>query len=125
ADRRPDVARVLAIERVARADEDGGRAAANRLRGAHRRMDPEAARDVVRGGDDAAAARIAADDEGLRAELRALELLDGCVERGEVEVRDDPGNGHREQAYGPGTTIGSAPMAVLTSQLDRDSDEFS
>ena len=37
-------------------------------------------------------------------------------------MRED---GHGEQAYGPTTTIGSAPMAVLTSQLDRDSDEFS
>ncbi len=36
-----------------------------------------------------------------------------------------PGTAIAEQAYGPGTTIGSAPMAVLTSQLDRDSDEFS
>ena len=55
-------------------------------------MDAEAARDVVRGRDDAAAVRVAADDERLRAQLRVLELLDGGIERVEGEVRDDPRN---------------------------------
>ena len=68
------------------------RAAAQRLGAAHRGVDAEAARDVVRGRDDAAPARVAADDERLRAELRVLELLDGRVERVEVEVRDDHTN---------------------------------
>src|SRR3989442_12915184 len=52
-------------------------------------MDAEAPRTVVRRRDHAAAARVAADDERLRAELGILELLDGGVERVEVEVRDD------------------------------------
>ena len=86
---RPDLARVLAVERRARADEDGLRAAAQRLGARHRRADPEAARDVVRGRDDAAAVRVAADDERHAAELRALQLLDGGEERVQVEVGDD------------------------------------
>ena len=94
AHRRPDVPRVLAVERVARPDEDRVRAAADRLGRAHRRMDPEPPRDVVRGRDDAAPLRVAADDERLLAQLGVLELLDGRVERVEIEVRDDAGNRH-------------------------------
>src|SRR5689334_19308206 len=52
-------------------------------------MNAEAPGDVVRGRDDSAAARIAADDERLRSELWVLELLNGGVERIEVEVRND------------------------------------
>jgi hypothetical protein len=52
-------------------------------------MDAEAARDVVRGRNDATPVRVAADHERLRAELRLLELLDGRKERVEVEVGDD------------------------------------
>ena len=62
ADRRPDLARVVLVERVPRADEHGLRTAAERLGARHRRVDPEPARDVVRGRDDAPAVRIAADD---------------------------------------------------------------
>ena len=51
----PDRLRVLAIERVPWADEDGLGAAAQCLGAAHRRVDSEAARDVVRGRDDSAA----------------------------------------------------------------------
>src|SRR5439155_25181226 len=45
-DRAPDGARVLPVESVARSNEDGVRAAAQSLRGAHRRANPEAAPDV-------------------------------------------------------------------------------
>jgi hypothetical protein len=55
-------------------------------------VDPEAPRDVVRCGDDPATARIAAHDQGLRAELRVLELLDARVEGVEVKMRDDHTN---------------------------------
>jgi hypothetical protein len=52
-------------------------------------VDPELARLVVRGRDDAASVRIAPDDERLRAQLGALELLDGGEEGVEVEVSED------------------------------------
>src|SRR5207248_5569677 len=64
-------------------------AAAESFGAAHRGVDPVGARDVVRRRDDAAAVRVAADDQRLRAEARVLELLDGCEERVEIEVRDD------------------------------------
>ena len=86
---RPDLARVLAVERAARPHEHGLRAAAERLGARHRRDDPELPGHVVRGRDHAAAVRVAADDERLPAELGALELLDGGEECVEVEVRDD------------------------------------
>ena len=89
ADRVPDRAGVLLVERVARPEEDRVRAAAQRLGRAHRRVDPEPARDVVRGRDDPAAVRVAADHERLLAERRVLELLDGGEERVEVEVGED------------------------------------
>ena len=62
---RPHLLRVLPVQRVARPDEDRLRAAAQSLRTAHRRVDPEAPRHVVRGRDDTAAVRVAADDERL------------------------------------------------------------
>jgi hypothetical protein len=52
-------------------------------------VDSELARDVIRGGDDSASVRVAADDQRLRLELRVLELLDRREEGVEVEVRDD------------------------------------
>jgi hypothetical protein len=55
-------------------------------------VDPEATRHVIRGGDDPASTRVAADDERLRTELRVLELLDARVERVEVQMRDDHAN---------------------------------
>ena len=58
---RPSARRPVA--RVARAEEDGLRTAAARLGAAHRRVDAEPARLVVRGRHDAAAVRVAADDE--------------------------------------------------------------
>ena len=64
---RPDRLRVVAVQRVPGPEEDRLRAAPERLGAAHRRVDAEAPRDVVRGRDDAAAARVAADDERLRA----------------------------------------------------------
>ena len=66
ADRRPHLARVVAIQRVAGAHEDGVRAAAQGLGARHRRVDAEAARDVVGGRDDAPPVRVAADDERHR-----------------------------------------------------------
>jgi hypothetical protein len=63
-------------------------------------VDAEAARDVVGGRDYAAPARIAADHERLSPKFRVLELLDGCVEGVEVEVSDDPGDGHANKCTG-------------------------
>jgi hypothetical protein len=63
-------------------------------------VDPEAPRGVVGSGDDAAPARVAADDERLRAELRALELLDRRIERVEVQVSDDAGDGYANKCTG-------------------------
>ena len=48
-----------------------------------------AAGDVIRGRNDAAAARIAADDERHAAELGILQLLHGCEERVQIEMGDD------------------------------------
>ena len=56
---------------------------------------PKRAGRVVRGRDDAAAVRVAADDERHARELGALELLHGGEERVEVEVRDDQRHGTR------------------------------
>jgi hypothetical protein len=52
-------------------------------------VDPVAARDVVRGRDDAAPVRVAADHQRSRAQLRRLELLDRGEEGVQVEMRDD------------------------------------
>ena len=66
---------------MARADEDDVGATPQRLRRAHRGADAEAAGDVVRRGDDAAALRVATDDERLGAERRVLELLNSREDR--------------------------------------------
>ena len=86
ADRAPHRLGVLPVERVPGPDEDDVGAAPERLGRAHRRADAEAAGDVVRRRDDAAALRIAADDERPGAERRVLELLDGGEECVEVEM---------------------------------------
>ena len=72
------------------------RAAPVGLGRAHGRADAEAPRLVARGRDDAAAARIAADDDGLAPQLRPVELLHGGEEGVEVEVRDHA----RRRAHG-------------------------
>ena len=94
-DRVPHDARVLAVERMPGPQENGGRAAPQRLGGAHRRVDPELPCRVVGRRHDSAAVRVAADDERLLAQLGILELLDGREERVEVEVGEDP---HRRKA---------------------------
>ncbi len=96
----PDDPRVLPIQRVAGANEDGGRAAPKRLGRAHRRVDPELARGVVRGRHDPSPVWIATDDEWLRAQLRILELLDRGEEGVEIEVREDR---HAGRLVGYGT----------------------
>ena len=89
-------ARVLAVERVARPHEDGMRAAADRLRRAHRRVDPEPARDVVRRRDDAAPARVAADDRAAASAARGSR-----APRPPRRTRRDPcGRRSRDQARG-------------------------
>ena len=118
---RPYGLRVLAVEGVPGPNEDGVRAAADRLGATHRGVDAEAPRRVVRGRHDAAPARIAADDERLRAEGRILELLDGGEERVQIEVRDDhrrsigpsperPARRGRRRP-GPAPSRGRAPFA--------------
>ena len=67
-------------------------------------MDAEPSRDVVRGRHDAAPVRVAADDQRLLAELGILELLDGGVERVEVEMGDDAGHGHANKRTLPAPT---------------------
>ena len=64
-------------------------AAPKRFRAAHRRVDPEPARGVVRGRHDAPPTGVSADHERLVAKLGMLELLDRCEEGVEIEVRDD------------------------------------
>ena len=97
-DRLPDRSRVLLVERMPRAEEHGVRAAAQCLRGAHRGVNAERTRRVVRRRDDASAVRVAADDERLLTQLRILELLDRCEERVEVDVSE---NRHRGKARCP------------------------
>ena len=94
-DRVPHDPRVLPVERMPWPQEHGGRAAPQRLGCAHRRVDPELPGRVVGSRNDSAAVRVAADDERLLAQLGILELLDGCEERVEVEVGEDP---HRRKA---------------------------
>src|SRR5207244_6882629 len=121
----PDGARILAVQRVARADEHHVRTAAQRLGTAHRRVNSEDACLVVRGRDDAAAVWIAADDERLCPELRVLELLDRSEERVEVEVRDDhtPSlEGGAVDTDGPtlvSVTASSAPLAARVPRSRR------
>ena len=71
---------------MARPDEDGLRAAAQRLGAAHRGVDPELAGLVVRGRHHPSAVWVSADDQRLRAQVGILELLDGCEEGIEIEV---------------------------------------
>ena len=71
------------------ADEDRVRATAQGLGAAHRGLDPEASRRVVRRRDDAPAVRVAADDQRHASQVRLLELFHGCEEGVEVEVRED------------------------------------
>ncbi len=89
ADDRPHFVRVVAVEAHARRNEDGLRTAAQRLGARHRRADSEAPGCVVRRRHDAAPARIPAHDERPPGELGAFELLHGCEERVQIEVRDD------------------------------------
>ena len=63
ADRRPHLARVILVERVSRPDEDRVGAAAQASAHDIAEWMPNAARDVVRSRDDAAAMRVAADDQ--------------------------------------------------------------
>src|SRR4051812_28825410 len=65
------------------------RAAAKRLGGRHRRMDPERAGDVVRCCDHTATVGVAADDQGKGAQGRVLELLDRGKKRIQVEMSDN------------------------------------
>ena len=80
------------------------------LRRAHRGVDPEPARVVVRGGDDPTAVRISAHDERKRAQGRVLELLHCGVERVEVQVREDR---HAHQGYGSRVIVSTPPPPTL------------
>src|SRR3990170_406443 len=96
---------------MARADEDGGWAAPERLGRTHGRVDPEAAGDVVGGGDDSTAVWITADDERPLSQLGILELLDGGEERVEVEVGED-----RHRRRHPGRLDLERSSALTTSR---------
>jgi lipoprotein-anchoring transpeptidase ErfK/SrfK len=84
------------------------RTTAQRLGARHRRVNPEAPGDVVRGGNDAAAVRIAADDERHRAIRRVLQLLDRGEERVQIEVRND----HTRKGT---VVVGLLALAVLAA----------
>ena len=84
------------------------RTTAQRLGARHRRVNPEAAGDVVRCGNDAAAVRIAAHDERHRAIRGVLQLLDRGEERVEVEVRND----HTRKGT---VAVGVLALAVLAA----------
>ena len=113
ADDLPDGARALAVARHVGLDEDRARAAPVGLGGAHRRADAEPAGLVAGRGDDAAAARIAADDERLAAQLGPVELLDGGEERVEVEVRD-----HARRVRTGEVPAATASLPVKTARTD-------
>ena len=85
-----DVARRLLVAPAVDRQEHAVRAAPDRLAQRHRRVDAEPARLVARRRHDPAAARVAADDDRLAAQLRAVALLDGREERVEVDVEDRP-----------------------------------
>src|SRR4029079_18824476 len=93
-------------------DEHCRGAAAERLGAAHRRVDAVRPRDVVRGGDDPPATRIAPDDEGPATQRRILELLDGCEERIQIQVRDDHDDSRVE--------IGAEPTRSRATSYDYD-----
>src|SRR6185312_2515423 len=96
----PDVLRVFAVQRVARADEDHPGAAPQRLRTAHGGVDAELPGLVVRGGNDASTVWIAAHDERLRPKARVFELLDRGEEGVEIEVGDDHARKPRHRTFG-------------------------
>src|SRR5262249_55194709 len=70
----------------------------DRHRGAH----TEDARFVGARGHDAAALGVGADDDGATAQLRAVALFDGGVERVHVDVHDRPRARHGVRAWGSG-----------------------
>ena len=107
------VLRALAVARHVGPDEDRRRAAPVGLGRAHRRADAEAPRLVARGGDDAPAARIAADDDRLAPQLGPVELLDGGEEGVEVEVRDHARRVRTGEA--PAATASLPPKTARTS----------
>ena len=109
-DRRPDGVRVLAVERVPRPHEHDLRAPPESLRRAHRGVDAEPARVVVRGGNDPAAMRISAHDERKLAQGGVLELLHCGVERVEVQMREDR---HAHQGYGSRVIVSTPPPPTL------------
>ena len=86
---RPDGARVLPVSPVSGTYEHRLRTPSASLRAAHRRADAVLASLVVGGGHYAPSVRVAADHEWPRGELRLLQLLDGCEEGVEIEMRDD------------------------------------
>src|SRR5688500_3447093 len=79
--------RRLGVALHAMAHDDRFGAAAHRFGHRHRGVDAELAR-FVRARRDDAAARRATDENRLAAQLRIIALLDGRVERVEVDVED-------------------------------------
>ena len=57
----------------------------------HRGVNAERARLIARGGDDTALVGAATDDDGLAAQIGALEQFDGDVKRVHVEMQDGRG----------------------------------
>src|SRR5207249_11315319 len=98
------------VDGVPRTDENGVRTATQRLRAAHRRMDPELPRLVVRRRDNPSPVRVAADHQRLRPERGILELFDRGEEGIEVEMRDD----HAE-SLDPGPPGAPSPSAISSS----------
>ena len=116
-DRRPDRLRVLAVERVPRPQEHDVGAAAERLGRAHRRADAEAPRDVVRRRDDAAAARVAADDERPRAQATGPRAP--RPRRRTRRGRDGRGSARPAQGYGSRRDRHAAPARAARDRAAR------
>ena len=80
-------------------DEDGLRAAPQRLGAAHRRVNAELPCDVIRRRDDTPSVWVAPDHERRRSQGGILELLDGREEGIQVEMADDHGQEPRPWTF--------------------------
>ncbi len=83
-----DALRVLAVVAVAAAHGDEVRAALQGTGHGHGGVDAVLARGVGTGGDHAALIGRTADGEGLAAQRRVAQFLDGAEERVEIEVQN-------------------------------------
>jgi hypothetical protein len=83
-----DTPRILAVEGVARRDDDRLGTEGQRAGHGHGRSDAERSGRIGCGGDHATLARPAADKHGLAGEGRVFEHLDGGIEGVKIEMDD-------------------------------------